>query len=306
MGEGKGRLIPVGDDLFCLDGAFNIYLLGGEEPVLFEGGLSVQYPLLEEAMEDIGVDPRRIKGAFILHTHADHVMAVAKLKAQYPQIKVYASAEAKKTLEKERVWQTIMEAERGISQAVALKEGLRVPEGAAFLQVDEVLSDGASLEFGGHRLEVIATAGHSPCSISVLLDGRVLLVSDALGGWLFRSPEGPRPSFFWSLEDYISSARRLERVPCDVLCFGHNGFIRGRERIKALFEGHWRNLEALLQEVSRVKSLEDYERLSKDFAVRWYVDFLRFFPWEFHLQAVRLLVGRTLEYLGKDAILEGS
>jgi len=300
----KNELIPVADDLFCFGGPFNLYLLVGDgELALLEGGLSVIYPPFVEALKNWGFDPSRITSAVILHAHSDHLMGLAVHRDRYPGVRIFGSSPAREILKRDDIWQSFREVEAATSRNLALEEGLPPVRGVSRLEVDEVLSDGTVLEFGRHRIQVIATPGHSPCSLSLLVDDRVLLVSDALGAWIGRSPEGPRPSFFWDPAEYIASARRLEALGAEVLCLGHNGFLRDGGEIAAFFRGHWRQLEMLLEEVSRIDSPKGYERLSRELARRWYVDFLRFFPWEAHLQAVRVLLRRALQYLGRDEVL---
>lgn len=305
MDKAKGWLNQVTEDLYCLDGPFNLYLLRGEEPALIEGGLSSLYGLLEEGVRTLGFGLEEISAAFVLHAHADHLMALSVLKDRNPKMRIYGSAEAQKALSQDKVWERLKAVGGQTGEALRQQMGLpRPPEGSRLL-VEEVLEDGQLLHLGGHELKVLSTPGHSPCSISLLLDEKVLLVSDALGGWLHRSPMGPRPNPFWDVEQYISSAKRLEEVPCSVICLGHNGFLQGGEGIEAFFRGFWKNLNDFIEEVSsRVKDVEDFQREKLRYAEMWHTDFLRFFPPKAHIKAVEILLVRTLEFLGRHNILK--
>jgi len=305
LGKAEGWLNQVTEDLYCLGVPFNLYLLKAEEPILIEGGLSPLYSLLEEGARTLGFGLEEIRRAFVLHAHADHLMALSVLKGHNPEVRIYGSSEAQRALSRDKVWERFKAVGGQTGEALRRELGLpRPPEGSRVF-VEEVLEDGQVLDLGGHELKVLSTPGHSPCSISLLLDGEVLLVSDALGGWLHRSPTGPRPNPFWNLEQYISSAKKLEAVPCSALCLGHNGFLLGRERIEAFFRGFWRNLNDFIEEVSlRVKGVEDFQREKLRYAEMWHTDFLRFFPPKAHLEAVQVLLLRTVEFLGRNDLVK--
>lgn len=88
---------------------------------------------------------------------------------------------------------------------------------------DETLADGALLEGGGYRLEVVATPGHAANHLAFALLGEDLLFSgDHVMGWattVVAPPDG-------SMSDYMASLDRLLARPESVYLPAHGGEIR--------------------------------------------------------------------------------
>jgi len=296
----------VTENLYVFGTSFNIYLLRGRRPALIEGGLSVLYDPLRKEVEALGVDIREVEMAFVLHAHVDHIMAFSPLKAAHPHVQICGSERARETLLRDRVWRRLVEVDRHISGRIASESGFPYKgEELRRFFIDRVLQDGEELEIGGNRIRVIYTPGHSLCAISLLVNDEVLLVSDSLGGWLIRRRGGLHPNHFYNLQDYLSSIERLSRIPSSILCLGHNGCVKGREKIEE-FIGELREaLNEIIKEVGeKVRTVEEFEAFSRDLAERWYVGFMRFFPRDLHFDSTRLLVKRTLAFLGREELLE--
>mgnify|MGYP000338943902 CR=1 FL=1 len=172
------------------------------------------------------------------------------------------------------------------------------------LLIDRVIEDGEEIQVGKERLRAIYTLGHSPCSLSLYLNEEVLLVSDSLGGWFHLGRGGLHPSYFYDLGEFLKTRERLSEIPCDILCLGHNGYLKGEGRIRKFYQDMYEALSSFIDDVDkRLRSADDLDRLSRSWAKGWHRGFLRFFPLGFHVEGARLIIRRTLEYLGKDDLI---
>ncbi len=104
----------------------------------------------------------KLKTIVATHTHFDHVLGVAELKAK---------TGASFLIHREDL--SILES---MQERVHMFLGLKVPSPP---KVDDFLSDSDSLKFGGETLKVLHTPGHSPGSISLVGNGYVF-TGDAL------------------------------------------------------------------------------------------------------------------------------
>ena len=105
------------------------------------------------------------------------------------------------------------------------------------IAVDRILSDGDTVKVGQRRFDVLATPGHSDCSLSFHESAaRLLIISDATGYYV------PECSYFWpnyftDYGAYVESIRRLVALDAEILCLSHNAVVKGADAVKAYFEG---------------------------------------------------------------------
>jgi hydroxyacylglutathione hydrolase len=84
-------------------------------------------------------------------------------------------------------------------------------------RVDRVLRDGEVLEIGEHQIHVYHTPGHSPGSVSFLIEinsFKLLIAGDTLWG-------GYHPRIRSNIDDWITSLDRLLELDFDVASIGH-------------------------------------------------------------------------------------
>jgi hydroxyacylglutathione hydrolase len=216
---GSGRTgIGISDFYDC-----HIYLVdGGDEAVLIDAGSGVDIEPLMRNIAAHGIAADRIRTVILTHAHADHGGGAAALRHRLGCRILVADAEA-------AIVETADPVASGLD--VALPFGI-YPSGYTITPcvVDQRVRDGDLIQVGRHRLQVIATPGHSPGSICLLvtLDGRrVLFCGDTIQycpvagqvGWisLLNAPGT-------DLDAYRSSVRRMGDLRVDVLLPGHRVF----------------------------------------------------------------------------------
>lgn len=214
----------------------------GSEGAIFEGGVGAVGPLVKEQLARLDVGADTVKQVIITHAHPDHVMAVPVFRAMFGGVAVCASKAAAKTLGIEKAIGFFSKVDGMLTEALikagSIKEEHR-PEPLTEKQiaVDKILSDGDTVKVGQRRFDVLATPGHSDCSLSFHESAaRLLIISDATGYYV------PECSYFWpnyftDYGAYVESIRRLVALDAEILCLSHNAVVKGADAVKAYFEG---------------------------------------------------------------------
>jgi glyoxylase-like metal-dependent hydrolase (beta-lactamase superfamily II) len=243
--------------------AYPMYLVRGRrEGAIIEGGISALGPLVKQQLQELGVGPQYVRQAVITHAHPDHVMAVPALREMFPGLSVLASGVAAATLATEKAIGFFRQidgalaeilhksgaiaetqcATAGLSSSAAEntagQAGSGIPAAVeSRIAVDRVVGEGDTIAVDDLSWTVLATPGHSDCSISLHEASRGLLaISDASGYYLPASNTW-WPNYFSGYAAYLGSLERLAALDAEVLCLSHNGAVLGRDDVRAYFAG---------------------------------------------------------------------
>ena len=210
--------VEVADRLWMLGtSAYPLYLVrGSQEGAIIEGGIGAIGPLLFRQLDQLNAGGAFVGQVVITHAHPDHVMAVPALRQKYPQIQVLASVPAAATLQAEKALAFFRQMDETLTASLArsgaIREGDRPATSAAGpMSVDRIVQEGDRIEIEDIVWDVLATPGHSECSISLYqARGGVLVISDATGYYL---PQHGTwwPNYFGDYGAYVASMERLRR-----------------------------------------------------------------------------------------------
>ena len=189
-----------------------IYLIHFDgEAALVDAGCGGAEESLFQNISKYGVQPEQIKYLLITHCHYDHTGGVHAVR------------------ERTRCQVIAHELE-----ATFLEEGDNTVTGARWyggtltpFKIDRKISeDKEQIDLGGRTIEAIYTPGHSPGSMVYLTESEGLKV-------LFgQDVHGPLDSSLLSnREDYIRSLNLLLSLDADILCEGHFGVFKGKEKV---------------------------------------------------------------------------
>jgi len=222
---------------------YPLYLVRDEEGcTVFEGGTGAMGPVLMRQLADLGVPAEAVRQVVVTHAHPDHVMAVPMFRRTFPQVAVLASEAAARTMQAEKAVGFFAKVDGALTgallQAGSITEQDRPePLDEPTIPVDRAVGEGDTIQAGTMVFHVLATPGHSECSLSFHApDSGVLVISDATGYYL---PEHEYwwPNYFTGYGDYLASIRRLAALNAKVLCLSHNAAIVGPEEVEAYFSG---------------------------------------------------------------------
>ena len=189
--KGSARISP---DIYQITvlGA-NMILIAEERLTLIDTGYRSSWPHIIEFVEQLGHSPNDISLIILTQNHTDHVGGLAELRH-------FTSA-------KVAIHRTDIGQRKNLPSA-------RLED------VDIQLEGGEILDaLGG--LEVIHTPGHTPGSICLFSKkNKLIIVGDAL-----RKRHNilyiPYKSISFDLRQAVESVRKIAKLDCQVICFGH-------------------------------------------------------------------------------------
>lgn len=212
-----------------------------DEAAIFEGGVGACGPVVAEQFARLDIAADSVKQVIITHAHPDHVMAVPAFREMFPGVTVCASKTAAQTLSVEKAVGFFARIDgmftESLIKAGSISETHRPrPLTENRIPVDCILAEGDTVTVGNLKFDVLATPGHSDCSLSFHepVSG-ILIVSDATGFYV------PDSEFFWpcyftGYKAYLDSIRRLAALNAEILCLSHNAVIKGAGAVKEFFD----------------------------------------------------------------------
>ena len=189
-------------------GIVNCYLIREEGAILVDAGLPNQAGAFLRKLGALSIEPAEISLLLITHGHADHTGSVAELR------RLTGAPVAMHRRENEWIEEGLSAMPRGVGIwgkfLAAMLRVIAPTMSASPAPVDLELGDeGLSLEPYGIRGSVLHTPGHSPGSVSLLLDSGQAFVGDlVMNGFPMRIGPG-LPLFVDDLEAVRKSVRML-------------------------------------------------------------------------------------------------
>ena len=206
------EIFQVGGNGLTGIGDAAIYLINFDgQAALVDAGCGGAEERLFQNILKYGVQPEQIKYLLITHCHYDHTGGVQAVR--------------------ERTHCQVVAHEL---ESVFLEQGDNIVTGARWyggtltpFKIDRKISeDLEKIDMGGRTIKAIHTPGHSPGSIVYLTESEGLKV-------LFgQDVHGPLDSSLLSnREDYLLSLNLLLSLNADILCEGHFGIFKGKEKV---------------------------------------------------------------------------
>ncbi|MGE5842333.1 MAG: MBL fold metallo-hydrolase [Deltaproteobacteria bacterium] len=247
-----------------------VYLLRGNLPVLFDGGLTLLGKVYREAITSIlKSDLPRI--VFLTHVHFDHCGAVPHLKKAFPGLKAAASQKAKDILQRPNAIKLIRKLSENTEQILSeFREESLNREPFDPFDVDLVLQDGDEVELEeGLTVQALATPGHTWDFMSYYVPQKKILVASESAGCALSSGY-ISPDSLTDFGVYLNSLKRLSSLDARILCQGHRYvyldedveafFLRSLQtalEFKTVVEEYWHKERGDLRQVVRkIKEIE--------------------------------------------------
>jgi len=218
----EGIYLIGGPDISRFDDAASFIVDFNGELVMIDAGAGGSSKMLQENMEDGGLDPKAISTLILTHNHIDHIGSAPFFRKHFNCLILIHELDADALEEGDPV------------RTAASCYGTTFPP----TKVDRKLKgDHEVLVFGSEELHCLHTPGHTPGSISIYLDRggkRILFGQDIHGPFL--------PSFKSNVTLWRRSMEKLLALNADILCEGHYGIFSGRERAAAYIRSQLRQL----------------------------------------------------------------
>jgi glyoxylase-like metal-dependent hydrolase (beta-lactamase superfamily II) len=297
--------IAVSDNLLMLGTIdYPIYLVyeGGEAAVI-EGGVGACGPVLEQQLTKFGVGRELVKQIVVTHGHPDHVMAVPAFRRMFPGAQVLASQIAAATMANEKAIGFFTKIDGALTSWLlgkgAITESQKPqPLAEPKMVVDRVLKDGDTADVGGLKFNVLATPGHSDCSLSLFEPEREIAIVADVTGFYFPATKTWWPMYFSDYAAYLASNRRLAALEPEVLCLAHNAVITGGDEVKKYFEGAIASAEAYHKRIiDAVKAGKDPRALAGELGVEIHA-VTGSLPVDFFQKNCSLLVKNSMKHEG--------
>ncbi len=212
------RVYAVGGEGITGSGDCCIYLVDcGDGLLLIDSGLGMGVERMMEVIRSLGFDPPSIRMLILTHSHIDHIGGAKRIK-DLTNCEVVAHELDVQVIE-----------HGGVRTGAGLY-GVRYDP----VKVDRVIKgETERIELGDLEIDCIHTPGHTPGSISVLVEvekQRVLFGQDIHGPF---APEWGSDITIWR-----ESMEKLLELGADILCEGHFGVFRGKDEVRRYIEGY--------------------------------------------------------------------
>jgi len=276
------------------------------QAAIFEGGVSAIVPRVRDQLSQLGVSCDSVKQLVITHAHPDHVMAVPGYRILFPDVTVSASQAAGATLAVEKAVRFFGKIDGMLTQALLKAGSVAEAPGAPVLAenkipVDRALAEGDEITVGNRKFAVLATPGHSACSLSFHEGSTgVLIISDATGYYI---PDADTcwPNYFAHYGDYLQSMQRLAKLDAQVLCLSHNAVIKGQAAINDYFARAISVTEAYHERiVSEIKGGQSPDEIAAQLGAEVY-EKTQLLDLDFFKKNCALLVNQSMTYAGLDS-----
>ena len=297
--------VAITDNLLLLGTTdYPIYLVkdGGEAAVV-EGGVGACGPVLEEQLAKFGVAAASVRQIVVTHGHPDHVMAVPAFRKMFPGAQVLASQIAAATMSNEKAVGFFAKIDGALTAWLLGKGAItesHKPQPLTELKmpVDRVLKEGDVITVGGLKFDVMATPGHSDCSLSFFEPVRKIAIVADVTGFYMPATETWWPMYFSDYAACMNSNRRLAALGAEVVCLAHNAVITGADEVKKYFEGAIASAEAYHKRiVDAVKGGKDPRALAGELGIEIHA-VTGSLPVDFFQKNCSLLVKNSLKHEG--------
>jgi len=211
-----------------LKGRSNSYIIVNEgSAILIDTGKKSAFRLLVRNLQSLNINLSDISIIILTHTHYDHCQSAELIKSK-SNCRIVVSGAAE-----ESIINGYTELPKGTSFPTRILSGLgqfigKQKFGYDSFKPDTFIKGDYELTIGSGKINIIETVGHSPDSISIIVDNEVAIVGDAMFG-VFRN--SIFPPFSDDIPKMAESWAKLLQTNCSIFLPGH-----GKEISRNRFE----------------------------------------------------------------------
>ncbi|MCX7966757.1 MAG: MBL fold metallo-hydrolase [Syntrophorhabdaceae bacterium] len=216
-----------------------VYLIDGENPVIFEAGFHCMAKVYEKDIKKI-IKDKKLEYLFITHFHYDHCGAASFFKKAFPGIKIGASQRASEIIKRPNAQELMKNLSKNVFRIIYAMEGIDrdLLQNTDFepFEVDIILKDNDTIEISKDlTVKIFETPGHTRDMLSYYIPERKILIATETSGC--RGQDGHIiTEFLVDYNKYISNLKRLSELDIEILCQGHHFVYTGEDVRKHLNE----------------------------------------------------------------------
>lgn len=204
-------------DVITIDlGYVNSFLLKGEEVVLVDCGNPGDSDKILQKMDEHGIDSDEISLVLITHGHIDHYGGASKIIEEIDtELAVH-----------EKDVEALIEGKNMPIKPVGIKGRLLklfLSENRIGSLEPDLTFDRLDLREYGVDGKVIPTPGHTPGSVSIILNSREVIIGDLLMGGLIRDRSPGLPAFAVDIDEIKESLGKIMKFKPKRIYASHGG-----------------------------------------------------------------------------------
>lgn len=267
MAIGDLSTVETGDctDLYYVDTGMyatpeygSVYILDAERPAVVDTGIGMQYDVILDAIESVGIARDELEIIAPTHVHLDHAGGAGYLARECPNAEVVVHERgAHHLVDPSRLIKGTKAAVK--DQWEFYREPIPVPDD----RIRE-LTDGDVVDLGDHRLITHHTPGHAPHQV-VFEDpaNDAVFTADAAGIYVpsIDSVRQTSPPSDFDLEQCLADIELLRSLDPETLLYAHYGPARTDERL----DEYANVLTEWVDAVETVRQQHDKERVVEHF-----------------------------------------
>lgn len=236
------KLINISGNTFYIRGGTNtgLYLFDDNAALIIDPGLSGARPTkLTKLFNENNIELRYIINT---HEHNDHFGACSQFKEYYSDVEILSSEYAKLYIENLDLFSKyIMGGKSNKFMDEKLKS--RSPQN---VYIDSVVNEGV-LNINNKKFEIFNFSGHTPGSIGVLTEDKVLFVGDLLVGDEVLSKYDFL--FLFDIKEQVKSLERIRSIDFEYLVISHSKRCISKEESYEIIDKHMKSIYKYIKQV---------------------------------------------------------
>lgn len=225
------KLINISGNTFYLRGATNtgVYLFDDSSALIIDPGLSgIRIDKLIKSFKEHNIE---LKYIINTHEHNDHFGACEQLKEEYKNVKIISSKYAKLYIENLDLFGKYI---MGGKSNKLMDEKLNHRQTKEVV-VDTVISE-EKININNKEFEIYNFNGHTPGSIGILTEDKVLFVGDLLVGEdMLKKYDF---LFLFDIEEQLKSLDKIKNIDFEYLVISHSKKLISKEESVQIIENH--------------------------------------------------------------------
>lgn len=234
-------IVNIQGDSYYVKGGTNtgLYILKNNTALIIDPGLGGLRP--KKMIELLDNSNIRLKYIINTHEHNDHYGACNQFKERYRDVSILTSKYSKMYIENPELFSKYI---MGGRSNLFMDDKLR-GKSLDSVNVDGIIQDGI-LTLDGSDFNVIEFKGHTPGSIGILTQDKVIFIGDLLVGKDILDKYDFL--FTFDIEEYLKSLNKLKNLEFDYIVQGHGKSIISKAESHSIIEKHEQSIKKYLNQ----------------------------------------------------------